>query len=98
MTTPGQYGYEDSTLNSVITITDEYIQKLHNVNGQVLGISEQLPAVNNSTSGMKLAGLLSDWTGGFKGIVGALTALNGKANGILITNRNVEADTGAAAK
>jgi hypothetical protein len=47
---------------------------------------------------MKLAGLLSDWTGGFKGIVGALTALNGKANGILITNRNVEADTGAAAK
>jgi hypothetical protein len=90
------YGYDDATLNAVITATSDSIGKMEQVNAQVLGLSSQLPQVNRSTSGTKLGGLLADWTAEYKRVVGELQALNEKANGILITNRNVETDTGAA--
>lgn len=96
MTAPGNYGYDDATLNAVITATSNSIQQMERVNAQVVGLSSQLPVVNNSTSGIKLGGLLSDWTTEYKRVVGELNALNEKANGILITNRNVETETGSA--
>lgn len=93
----GNFGYDDGMLVQVISATDTAIGQMENVNTQVIGISGMLPVVNNSTSGMKLSGLLSDWTSEYNRVVGELRALNEKANGILITNRNVETESGSAA-
>ena len=48
----GKYGYEDSMLLSVISATDEALGQMGRVNSTVMGISGQLPVVNNSTSGV----------------------------------------------
>ena len=94
----GNFGYDDGLLVQVISATDTAIRQMEVVNGQVIGITGMMPVVNNSTSGMKLSGLLGDWTSEYSRVVNELKGLNEKANGILITNRNVETETGSAPK
>jgi len=90
------YGYEDGTLDSVIKATDTAIQEMEAVNRQVLDISGQLPVVNDSTSGLKLAARFGDWYYEFGQVVGALRDLNGKATELLAHNRAVASDTADA--
>lgn len=91
-----KYGYEDSMLVQVISATDTALGQMRALNNTVVGLSGQLPVVNNSTSGVKLAGLLGDWSTDYNKIVSELENLNGKAQGLLTVNRNVEAETGGA--
>ncbi|MER6992729.1 hypothetical protein ABT337_29995 [Saccharopolyspora hirsuta] len=93
-----QYGYDDGMLVQVISATDSALGQMRNLNNSVQGIGGQLPAVNNSTSGMKLARLLGDWSTDYHKIVSELENLNTKAQGLLQTNRNVETETGGAAQ
>lgn len=93
-----KYGYEDGMLVQVISATDTALGQMNQVNNTVVGLSGQLPVVNNSTSGVKLAGLLSDWSTDYNKIVKQLEELNGKAQGLLQVNRNVETETGGAAQ
>jgi hypothetical protein len=91
-----KYGYEDSMLVQVISATDTALGQMRGVNSTVVGLSGQLPVVNNSTSGVKLAGLLGDWSTDYNKILAELEALNGKAQALLTVNRNVESETGGA--
>ena len=91
-----KYGYEDSMLVQVISATDTALGRMRGVNTTVVGLTGQLPAVNNSTSGVKLAGLLGDWSTDYNKIVTELEALKDKASGLLTLNRNVETETGGA--
>ena len=90
------YGYDDGMLVQVISATDTALRQMWGLNSTVIGISGQLPVVNNSTSGMKLSGLLGEWSTDYYKIVTELEALNGKAQDLLRTNRNIEAETGGA--
>lgn len=92
----GKYGYEDSMLLSVISATDEALGQMGRVNSTVLGISGQLPVVNNSASGIKLSGLLGDWSTDYNKIVNQLTELNGRVQTLLNINRTAESDASAA--
>ncbi|GAA4613310.1 hypothetical protein [Saccharopolyspora hordei] len=93
-----QYGYDDGMLVQVISATDTALGQMRNLNSAVQGIGGQLPTVNNSTSGMKLAQLLGEWSTDYNRIVGELENLNAKAQALLQTNRNVETETGGAAQ
>jgi hypothetical protein len=93
-----KYGYEDSMLVQVISATDTALGQMRTLNSQVVGLSGQMPVVNNSTSGMKLSGLLGDWSTDYNKIVTELETLNGKAQGLLTVNRNTETETGGAAQ
>jgi hypothetical protein len=92
-----KYGYEDSMLVQVISATDTALGQMRGVNNTVVSLSGQLPVVNNSTSGVKLSGLLSDWSTDYNKILTELENLNTKAQGLLTVNRNVESETGGAA-
>lgn len=93
----GNYGYDDGMLLAVIGATDEALTQMNTVNGTVIGISGQLPAVNNSDSGIKLAGLLGDWSTDYNKILNQLTELNGRVKTLLNINRTATGDaTGAA--
>jgi hypothetical protein len=93
-----KYGYEDGMLVQVISATDTALGQMRALNNQVVGMAGQLPVVNNSTSGMKLSGLLGDWSTDYNKIVTELENLNTKAQGLLTVNRNVESETGGAAQ
>ena len=92
----GNYGYEDSMLVSVIGATDEALGQMNTVNTTVLGISGQLPVVNNSDSGVKLSRLLSDWSTDYNKILNQLTELNGRVKTLLNINRTTQSDASAA--
>lgn len=98
MTAPnGNYGYEDGMLLAVISATDEALSQMNTVNSNVIGISSQLPMVNNSDSGIKLGGLLGDWSTDYNKILNQLTELNGRVKHLLNINRTTTGDaTGAA--
>lgn len=98
MTAPnGNYGYEDGMLLAVISATDEALSQMNTVNNNVISISGQLPLVNNSDSGIKLGGLLGDWSTDYNKILNQLTELNGKVKYLLNINRTTTGDaTGAA--
>ena len=91
-------GYDDGMLMSVISATETALGRMRNENQVVEGLRGMLPAVNNSTSGVKLAGLLGDWSSEYHKIVGQLEALNGKAQELLRVNRSVETETSGAAQ
>ncbi|MFC4852606.1 hypothetical protein [Actinophytocola glycyrrhizae] len=93
-----KYGYDDGMLLHVIGATETALGQMNQVNSAVLGISGQMPVVNNSTSGVKLAGLLGDWSSDYQKIVTQLSELNTKAQGLLQLNRNIEVETGGAAQ
>jgi hypothetical protein len=92
------YGYDDGMLVSVINATNTGIGQMRNLNSSVMSLAGALPSVNNSTSGVKLAGLLNDWNQNYSKIIAELEQLNGKASGLLQSNRNVETETSSAPK
>ncbi|PPK70913.1 hypothetical protein V5P93_002772 [Actinokineospora auranticolor] len=92
-----RYAYDDATLQGIITATDTALQGMADLNKGVMNIQGMLPAVNNSTSGMKLAAAIGDWTADFALVKNQLDVLNGKANGLLQTNRNTQNDADGAA-
>jgi hypothetical protein len=92
-----RYGYDDAALTSIITATSNAIESMNGVNRQVLGISGQLPAVNNSTSGVRLSTALGNWNTDFNRVIGQLSALRDKATGLLTVNRNTDTDAGGTA-
>lgn len=73
------YGYNDTTMTSIINAADVAISDMNNVNSQVQQIQGYLPTVNISTSGHLLAAKLDDWTQEFARVVNALDALREKA-------------------
>ncbi|RLK54332.1 MULTISPECIES: hypothetical protein [Actinokineospora] len=91
-----RYGYDDATLQGIITATETSLQNMGNLNQGVMNIQAMLPSVNNSTSGMKLAAAIGDWTGDFNVVKTQLEALNGKATALLQTNRTAETDADSA--
>jgi len=91
------YGYEDSSLVSIINATGSALQDMHRVNGQVLGLAGQLPSVNNSESGMRLSSAFSNWNSDFARVVNELSNLNDKANGLLQANRTANTDAAGTA-
>ncbi|ASR37019.1 hypothetical protein BAY61_20815 [Prauserella marina] len=90
-------GYDDGLLTQVIGATDTALGEMQQLNSMVQGLAAQLPAVNNSTSGQKLAGLLGEWSGDYNTILTQLGELNTKAQGLLQLNRSTEADTSGMA-
>lgn len=92
-----RFAYEDSVFISIINATHAALDKMGHVNGQVLGLAGQMSVVNNSASGVKLAGALGDFNSGFTRVSNDLRALNEKASALLNQNRMVNADTDSAA-
>ncbi|MBK1787788.1 hypothetical protein [Prauserella cavernicola] len=90
-------GYDDGMLTQVISATDTALGEMQQLNSMVQGLASQLPAVNNSTSGMKLSALLGEWSGDYNKILTQLGELNTKAQGLLQLNRSTEADTSGMA-
>lgn len=91
-------GYDDGMLMSVINATESALGRMRTENSTVESLRGMLPAVNNSTSGLKLAGLLGDWSSEYNKIVGQLEALNGRAQELLRVNRGTETETSGAAQ
>ncbi|GAA3014350.1 hypothetical protein [Actinokineospora diospyrosa] len=91
-----RYGYDDATLQGIITATDTSLQNMGTLNQNVMGIQGMLPSVNNSTSGIKLAAAIGDWTGDFNLVKNQLEALNAKAQALLQTNRTADTDADSA--
>jgi hypothetical protein len=92
----GTYGYDPDMLARIISATVTAIDKMRNLNGRVIGLAGELPSVNNSASGVKLAGLLNDWTREYGQIVNNLDVLNDKVNGLLQTSRSVSDEASSA--
>ncbi|MDQ2589056.1 hypothetical protein [Saccharothrix yanglingensis] len=92
-----QFAYDDAMLVNIISGTGAALDKMGSVNNQVMGIAGQLPTVNNSTSGIRLAAALGDWNSSFSRVVNDLRTLNDKANQLLQVNRTANADADAAA-
>ena len=91
------YGYDDATLQGVINATDTALQNMGSVNQNVMGIQGLMPVVNKSTSGVKLATALADWTTDFNLVKNQLDALNNKAKGLLTVNRGADTDADSTA-
>ncbi|WP_026422043.1 hypothetical protein [Actinokineospora inagensis] len=96
MTTPNRYGYDDATLQGIINATETSLQQMAQLNQNVLNIQAMLPQVNNSTSGMKLATAIGEWSGDFNVVKNQLDGLNAKATGLLQTNRSANNDADSA--
>ncbi|WP_026422143.1 hypothetical protein [Actinokineospora inagensis] len=97
MTTPGnRYGYDDATLQGIITATETGLQQMAHLNSGVLNIQATLPVVNNSASGVKLATVIGEWSSDFNTVKNQLDALNGKATALLQTNRSADTDATTA--
>lgn len=92
----GTYGYDPDMLARIISATVTAIDKMRNLNVRVIGLAGELPAVNRSASGVKLSGLLNDWTREYGQIVNNLEVLNEKVNGLLKTSGSVSEEATSA--
>jgi hypothetical protein len=87
-TAGAQYAFSDADLNTIINGTNDAISSLHSVNSRVQGTGQEASTVNRSDSGGRMDTRLYEWMTDFHKLIGDLTSLNSKAEGLRRANLN----------
>jgi hypothetical protein len=96
-TSGGHYAFSDADLNTIINGTNDAIASLNLVNSRVQGTGQEASTVNRSASGARMDSRLHEWMTDFHALVGELTALNHKAEGLRRVNINAAHESTAIA-
>ena len=82
MAAPTNLKLFQAELDNIIRTTEEAIQQMVAVNGQVSYLAPSVQQNNQSDSGRIIAGRLQDWTDDYPKIVGDMTQINGQVRGM----------------
>lgn len=90
------YGFDQASTMKVITATDQAIQQMTTLIGQVNRVAAEAPIVNRSASGQRLGQEATFWADKFTKVKNEITELHGRATRMMQENVGTnEAATGA---
>jgi len=90
------YGMDEAQLSTIINQTNSALEALNSLNNTVMTQTGDLGQANQSASGIKLTGKLSQWTADFNQVRNALVDLNNKAVNLRQIDINTAQNAAAA--
>jgi hypothetical protein len=93
-----EFGFDEASTKEVITRTQQAIDAMSGLIGNVRRIAGEAPIVNNSYSGVQLGQDGEDWANTFENVKNQIQALNDKAQGMLASNLETNTNAQGASK